>query len=95
MARRTTHGHLSLIDVATTRAGDRTADGLVVGASRLADVRRRHPHAVFRYAKGPLALGTRSLTMSRPTGKETFAALVYWFDARGVLSGLESLAGGC
>jgi hypothetical protein len=88
-------GRLYLIDVATTRAGDRSADGFVVGSSPIRQVRRRHEGARFAYGKGPLALGAMSLTLFRRTAKETFATLVYWFDARGVLTALEALAGGC
>jgi hypothetical protein len=58
-------------------------------------VRNRHPGATLAYGKGPLALGATSLTVLRRTGKETFSTLVYWFDARGVLTALETFAGGC
>ena len=88
-------GRLHLIDVATTRAGDRSGDAFVVGSSLVRQVRHRHPSARFAYGKGPFALGATSLTLFRRTGKETFATLVYWFDARGVLTALEALAGGC
>jgi len=88
-------GRLHLIDVATTRAGDRSGDGFVVGSSPIRQVRRRHPGARFAYGKGPLALGATSVTLFRRTGKERFGMLVYWFDARGALTALEALAGGC
>jgi hypothetical protein len=88
-------GRLHLIDVATTRAGDRSGDGFVVGSGSIRQVRHRHPGARFAFGKGPLALGATSLTLFRRTGKETFATLVYWFDARGVLTALEAFAGGC
>jgi hypothetical protein len=88
-------GRLYLIDVATTRAGDRSADGFVVGSSPIRKVRQRHAGARFAYGKGPLALGATSLTVFRRTAKETFTTLVYWFDARGVLTALEAFAGGC
>jgi hypothetical protein len=90
-----TRGRLYLIDVATSRAGDRSGDGFVVGSSLVSQVRRRHPGAGFAYGKSPLALGATSLTVLRRTGKETFATLVYWFDARGMLTALEAFAGGC
>ena len=86
---------LYLIDVATTRAGDRSAEKFVIGSSLRAAVHRRHPAARLAYDKGPLALGSTSITLLRRTGKETFTTLVYWFDARGVLSALEAFAGGC
>jgi len=88
-------GRLRLVDVATTRAGDRSGDGFVVESSRRGDVRRRHPGATFAYGKGADALGATSLTVLRRSGKESFATLGYWFDARGVLTALETLAGGC
>jgi len=86
---------LRLFDVATSRAGDRSADGFVIESSERSAVRRRHPGAVSGYGKGPLSLGETSLTVLRRTGKETFTTLVYWFDARGVLAALEAFTGGC
>jgi hypothetical protein len=88
-------GRLHLVDVATTTAGDRSGDGFVVGSSPIRRVRHRHEGARFAYGTSPLALGATSLTLFRRTGKETFSTLVYWFDARGVLTALEALAGGC
>jgi hypothetical protein len=76
-----TQKHLVLLDVATSRAGDHSADGFVVGVSRLGAVRARHAGIAVATGRGPLSLGARSLTLTRRTGKETFAALVYWFDA--------------
>jgi hypothetical protein len=88
-------GKLRLVDVATERAGDRSGDGFVVDSSTRLAVRRRHPGATFGYGRGSFALGATSLTVFRSTGKETFTELVYWFDARGVLSALEAFSGGC
>lgn len=88
-------GKLRLVDVATQRAGDRSADGFVVDASTRVAVLRRHPGATSTYGKGRLALGATSITVLRRTGKETFTTLTYWFDARGVLTALETFAGGC
>jgi hypothetical protein len=88
-------GRLHLIDVATQRAGDRSDDGFAVDVSTRGAVRRRHLGASVAYGKGPLALGATSITVLRRTGKETFATLTYWFDARGVLTALEAFAGGC
>jgi hypothetical protein len=88
-------GKLRLIDVATQRAGDRSGDGFVIDVSTRGAVRRRHPGATSAYGKGRLALGASSLTVLRRTGKETFTTLTYWFDARGVLTALETFAGGC
>jgi hypothetical protein len=90
-----TGGKLRLVDVATQRAGDRSSDGFVIDVSARAAVRRAHPRSRFSYGKGPLALGASSITVYRRTGKEAFATLVYWFDARGVLTALEAFAGGC
>ena len=86
---------LRLVDVATQRAGDRSSDGFVIDVSARGEVRRRHPGATVGYGKGPLALGATSATVLRRTGKETFATLVYWFDARGILTALETFSGGC
>ena len=88
-------GRLYLVDVATSRAGDRSGDGFVIGSSLVKKVRARHRGARVAFGKGPLALGASSLTVLRRTGKETFATLAYWFDARGVLTALEAFAGGC
>jgi hypothetical protein len=90
-----TGGKLRLFDVATSRAGDRSADGFVIEQSTRGAVRRHHPAATSAFGKGPLSLGASSLTVFRHTGKETFTTLVYWFDAGGVLSALETFAGGC
>ena len=84
-----------LIDVATMRAGDRSGDGFVIGSSSLGEVRRAHPDAVLGHRRDRLALGAASLTRTRRAGKETFRALVYWFDAGGTLSALETYTGGC
>jgi hypothetical protein len=88
-------GKLGLIDVATQRAGDRSADGFVIDDSTRGAVRRRYPGATTAYGKGRLALGATSITALRRTGNETFTTLTYWFDARGVLTALETFAGGC
>jgi hypothetical protein len=88
-------GRLYLVDVATSRAGDRSADGFVVAVSTRGAVRHQHPGVAVSYAQRPLALGASSLTVIHRTGKETFDELVYWFDAQGTLTALEALAGGC
>lgn len=88
-------GKLRLVDVATQRAGDRSGDGFVIASSTRGAVRRRHVGATFGYGGGQFALGATSLTVFHRTGKETFTELVYWFDARGVLTALEAFAGGC
>jgi len=89
------NGKLYLVAVATSRAGDRSADGFTIAVSTRRQVRARHPGGSFAYGKGQLALGATSITVLRRTGKETFTTLVYWFDARGVLTALEAFAGGC
>jgi hypothetical protein len=88
-------GKLHLIDVATQRAGDRSSDGFVIDVSTRNEVRRAHPSSALAYGKGRLALGATSITVFRRTGKETFTTLVYWFDARSILTALEAFAGGC
>jgi len=67
----------------------------VIESSRRGAVHDRHPGATSAFGKGALALGATSLTVFRHSGKETFTTLVYWFDARGVLTALETFAGGC
>ena len=82
--------------MATSRAGDRSATASSSACRTRGAVQRRHPGArVRRTARGALALGAASITILRRTGKETFDTLVYWFDARGVLTALETFAGGC
>jgi hypothetical protein len=86
---------LYLIDVATSRTGDRSGDGFVIGQSRLGDVRRAHPKASLDHPRNPFALGRSALTLVRKTGDETWVSFTYWFDARGVLAALETQAAGC
>ena len=88
---------LYLMDVATTRAGDRSATGFVIGQSRLAQVRARHPSARLSRPghRDRYALGTAALTLTRATGDETWDDLTYWFDAAGKLVAIQAGAGGC
>ena len=88
-------GRLQIIDVATTRTGDRTGEGFAVGTSRIADVRRRHPTAAVLHPVGVLALGSILVSITRVTGYNSWIDLGYWFDARGRLVALEVDAGGC
>jgi hypothetical protein len=76
--------------IATTRKGDRTSLGYVIGRSTLADVRRRYPRAhLSRH------LGGSTLTIFHRTGYESGAQLTYGFDATGRLVRLETGIGGC
>lgn len=92
-----------LFNVATTRAGDVAWDGFAVGKARLSQVRGRYRKArVFDYRRvgnqsryTRFNLGTRSLSVTRRTGYESWSALTYWFDRSGVLRALESSVGGC
>ena len=87
------NGRLS--DVATTRAGDRSGNGFVIGRARLAAVRRVHHRAELSRRREPYALGRTSLTVFRRTGYETWKLFVYWFDGAGVLRALQTNVGGC
>ena len=48
---------LQIIDVATTRKGDRTGEGFTIGRSTIADVRHRHPNADVLHPSGVLTFG--------------------------------------
>ncbi len=86
---------LQLIDVATTRKGDRTGEGFTIGTSTIADVRRRHPTADVLHPTGVLTLGKTLVSITRVTGYESWIDLGLWFDGRGRLVALEVDAGGC
>ena len=86
--------HSVLADVATSRIGDRSAEGFVVGKTRLSTVLRRHPQRP-RYPRWPGSLGVTELTVERKTGEESSAWLDYWFDAANVLAAIETGIGGC
>ena len=86
---------LYLIDVATSRTGDRSGDGFIVGHNRLGDVRRVHPKVPVDHPRNPFALGRSAVTLIRKTGDETWISFTYWFDAHGVLAALETQAAGC
>ena len=93
--RSSARGRLYLVDVATSLTGDRSPDGFVVGQSTRGQILHRHPGARASFTRGPLALGASSMTILQRTGKESFDTLVYWFDAQGTLTALETFAGGC
>jgi Glycosyl transferase family 2 len=86
---------LHLIDVATTRQGDRTGDGLTVGRSRLAAVRRARPNGTLSYSVDRYRLGRTLLTVVRSTGEESWISMLFWFDRRDVLVALETGESGC
>jgi hypothetical protein len=86
---------LKLIDVATTRRGDRSPEGFVVGRARLAAVRARLPRARVMHPTGSLVLGRTLLSVTKVTGYDNWVDYGFWFDARGVLVALETDAGGC
>jgi len=60
-------------------------------------VRRLHPNGVLSYpgADDRYRLGKTAVTVTHQTGSESWVSIVYWFDRRGVLVGLETSAGGC
>ena len=84
-----------LFDVATTRPGDKSGDGFVIGKATLAQVRARHPKAEVSRPEGALVLGKTLLGVRRITGYSTWTDFGYWFDARGKLVALETHAGRC
>ena len=88
-------GRLQIIDVATTRKGDRTGEGFTIGRSMIADVRHRHPSAAILHPSGVLVFGSTLVSITRVTGYESWIDLGYWFDGRGRLVALEVDAGGC
>ena len=86
---------LRLIDVATTRRGDRSPEGFVVGRSRLATVRARLPPARLMHPSGSLVLGPTLLSVTKVTGYDNWVDYGFWFDRRGLLVALETDRGGC
>jgi len=86
-----------LLDVASSKAGDRTEAGFVVGGSTLAQVRKRYPSA---RPQAPTkwhgtALGSRVVVVYFPKGAEFGENMLYWFDGRGVLRAIETNDAGC
>jgi len=86
---------LKLIDVATTRKGDRSPEGFVVGRATLAQVRARLPRAQRLHPSGSLVLGPTLLSVTKVTGYDNWVDYGFWFDAAGRLVALETDRGGC
>jgi hypothetical protein len=86
---------LRLIDVATTRRGDSSPEGFVVGRSTFAGVHARLPRAKILHPVGSLILGSTLLSVTRVTGYDNWADYGFWFDRRGRLVALETDRGGC
>ena len=86
---------LYLIDIATSREGDRSGDGLAVERSRLRAVRRARPNGTLSHPRDRYRLGGTLLTVTRSTGDETWVSMLFWFDAREKLTALETSASGC
>ena len=84
-----------LIDVATTRPGDRSPEGFAVGRSTLAAVRARLARAKVMHPVGSLILGPTLLSVTRVTGYDNWVDYGFWFDRRGRLVALETDRGGC
>jgi hypothetical protein len=84
-----------LIDVATTRRGDRSPEGFVVGRSTLSAVRARLPRAKVLHPAGSLVLGRTLVSVTRIVGYDNWIDFGFWFDARGRLVALETDRGGC
>jgi hypothetical protein len=89
-------GETALEEVATTRKGDRSAVGFVIGRSRLRHVRVRYPNAsIHRKNLGKYALGRIELVVFQRTGYESGKYLGYWFNARGQLVAIATGVTGC
>jgi GT2 family glycosyltransferase len=84
-----------LIDIATTRRGDHTPDGFVIGRSRLRGVRRAHPNGHLSHPPDRFRLGRSLVTVVRSTGTESWVSMLYWFDRNETLVALETSASGC
>ena len=84
-----------LIDVATTRVGDRSPEGFVVGRSTLRAVRARLPRAKVLHPRGSLVLGRTLVSVTKVVGYDNWIDFGFWFDARGRLVALETDRGGC
>ena len=83
-------GRTYLDTIATTRPGDRTSLGFVIGKSTLLQVREAFPKLkVSRH------LGGSTLSLYHRTGYEAGAHLRYSFNATGTLVRLETGVGGC
>jgi hypothetical protein len=86
---------LRLIDVATTRGGDRSPEGFVVGKATLREVRARLPKAKLLHPVGSLILGPTLLSITKVTGYDNWVDYGFWFDRQGRLMALETDRGGC
>lgn len=83
-------GKTYLDTIATSREGDRSAVGFVIGKSTRRDVHRRYPGVkVSRHRGGS------TLLVYRQTDYEAGEHLKYSFNASRVLVGLETGVGGC
>ncbi|MFL5931385.1 MAG: hypothetical protein ACJ75P_09015 [Gaiellaceae bacterium] len=76
--------------IATSRNGDRSAIGFVIGKSTRDDVRRRYPGLMVSSHRG----GSTVFVYHR-TGYESGEHLTYSFNAARRLVGLETGVGGC
>jgi hypothetical protein len=86
--------HSDLVDVATSRRGDRSEDGFTVGLTPLRAVLARH-HGRTEHPRYSGSLGLTLVTVERSLGDESSAWLKYWFDASNTLTALETGTGGC
>lgn len=80
----------TLWSIVTTRAGDRSADGFVIGKAAMAEVRRRYRTGVTEF-RSLDALGRWELFVAGPG--RTYSQ--FWFDARGTLRALTTGHHGC
>jgi hypothetical protein len=84
-----------LVEVASTRPGDRSDDGFVIGKSALASVRARHSKHFERHPPSTYRLGRTLVMRFRKTGYESGEYVDYWFNAGGRLVALASGISGC
>jgi hypothetical protein len=84
-----------LVEVASTRPGDRSDDGFVIGKSALVSVRARHSRHFERHPRSTYRLGRTLVMRFRKTGYESGEYVDYWFNASGRLVALASGISGC
>jgi len=90
------NGRPRLVEVATTRRGDRDDHGLTIGRSTIARARRAHPTAQpMRAPHDPYALGATELYVYKQLGYESGASLELWFNRAGRLVAIATGRGGC
>jgi hypothetical protein len=90
-------GGFFLADVATTRQGDRTSKGLIIGTSTLAAARKMYGQAarLILTPANTWSFGTSELSLYQQTGYESGRYLDLWFNRNAVLVAIAAGASGC